>query len=139
MTKQLHGMTATQEMTVRHQALPVQGESSELEVILEKRYSEQLSRSKGRGKLVVENPTIPSHKPVTSSGLTKVGRGDALKLHLKRTARGEGWSVETRDLGPNVGHPSPANQETSKPQESEQMVQPGRSPLTSELLAQTRN
>ena len=84
LTKRLHGMTAAQEMTVRHQALPVQGESSELEVILEKRYSEQLLCSKGRGKLVVENPTVPGHRPVTSSGLTKV------KLHLKRTTRGEG-------------------------------------------------
>ena len=83
----------------------------------------------------MENPTALGHKPVTSSGLTKVGRGDALKLHLKRTARDEGWSVETRDSGPNMGHPSPANQETGKPQESEQMVRPGCSPLTSELLA----
>ena len=56
-------------------------------------------------------------------------------MHLKRTTRGEGWSVETRDSGPNIGHLSLANQETSKPQESEQMVQPGCSPLTSELLA----
>ena len=73
MAKRLHGMTAPQEMTVRHQALPVQGESSELEVIFEKRYSEQLLRSKERGKLIAENPTIPGHKPVTSStpGLTK--------------------------------------------------------------------
>ena len=135
LTKRLHGMTATQEMTVRCQALPVQGESSELEVILEKRYSEQLLHSKGRGKCIVENPTSPGHKPVTSSGLTKVGRGDALKLHLKRTTHGEGWSVEMRGSGPNIGHPSPANPETGKPQESEQMVWPGRSPLTSELLA----
>ena len=34
-----------------------------------------------------------------------------------------------------MGHPSQANQETSKPQESEQTTQPGHSPLTSELLA----
>ena len=40
-----------------------------------------------------------------------------------------------RDSGPSVGHPSPAKQETSKLQESERMVRPGRSPLTSELLA----
>ena len=75
MAKRLHGMTAAQEMTVRRQALPVQGESSELEVILEKRYSEQLLHSKGRGKLVAENPTVPGHKPITSStpGLTKAG------------------------------------------------------------------
>ena len=137
MAKRLHGMTDAQEMTVRHQALPVQGESSELEVVLEKRYSEQLLHSKRRGKLVAENPTVPSRKPITSStpGLTKAGRGDALKLHLKRAARGEGWSVEMRDSGPSVGHPSQTPQETSKPQESEQTVQPGHSPLTSELLA----
>ena len=73
MTKWLHGMTASQEMMVRCQALPVQGESLELEVVLEKRYSEQLLRSKGRGKLIVENPTVPGHKSITSSGLTKVG------------------------------------------------------------------
>ena len=74
MAKRLHGMTAAQEMTVRCQALSVQGESSELKVVLEKRYLEQLLRSKGRVKLV-ENPTTPGHKPVTSfpPGLTKIG------------------------------------------------------------------
>ena len=40
-----------------------------------------------------------------------------------------------RDSGPSVGHPSQTPQETSKLQESEQTVQPGHSPLTSELLA----
>ena len=137
MAKRLHSMTATQEMMVRRQALPVQGESLELEVIMEKRYSKQLLRSKGRGKLIAKNPTIPGHKPVTSSTpeLTKAGRGDALKLHLKRATRGEGWSVEMRDSGPSVGHLSQTPQETSKPQENEQTVQPGHSPLTSELLA----
>ena len=54
---------------------------------------------------------------------------------MKRATWGEGWSVETKDSGPTVGHPSPANQETGKPQDSEQTVQPDRSPLTSELLA----
>ena len=137
LTKRLHGMTAAQEMTVKCQALSVPGESSELEVVLEKkRYSEQLLHSKGRGKLVAENPTAPSHKPVTSCppGLTKAGRGDTLKLHLKR-ARGEGWSVETRDSDLSMGRQSWTPQQTSKPPESEQTVQPGRSPLTSELLA----
>ena len=75
LTKRLHGMMATQEMTVKRQALPVLGESSELEVVLEKRYSEQLLHSKGRGKLVAEKPTAPGHKPITSCppGLTKAG------------------------------------------------------------------
>ena len=75
MAKWLHGMTAAQVMTVKHQALPVPGESSELEVVLKKRYSEQLLRSKGRGKLVAGNTTAPDHKPVTSCPprLAKVG------------------------------------------------------------------
>ena len=122
MAKRLYGMTATQEMTVKCQALPIPGESSELEVVLEKKYSEQLLCSTGRGKLVAQKPTTPSHKPVTSCppGLTKVGWGDTLKLHLRR-AGGEGWSVETRDSDPSVGHPSQASQET-KSQENEQAV-----------------
>ena len=135
MAKRLYSMMASQEMAVKRQALPIPGESSELEVTLEKKYSEQLMRSKGRGKLIAENPTTPGHKPVTSCppGLTKVGRGDTLKLHLKK-AKGEGWSVEMRDPGPSVGHPSQALQ-GNKLQESGQTVRPGRSPLTSELLA----
>ena len=40
-----------------------------------------------------------------------------------------------RDSDPSVGHQSQTPQETSKPPESEQTVWPGRSPLTSELLA----
>ena len=75
MAKQLHGMTAAQEKTVRCQALPVPGMSSELEIALERRYSEHvLSSAMGRGKLVIENPTVPGPKPVTSPpGLTKAG------------------------------------------------------------------
>ena len=75
MTKRLHGMTAAQEKTVRHQALLVPGVSSELEIALERRYSEHiLSSALGRGKLIVENPTTPSSKPITSPpGLTKAG------------------------------------------------------------------
>ena len=134
MTKRLYGMTATQEMTVKHQALPVRGQSSELEVVLERRYSEQVLHSKGRGKLVVEKPTAPNQKSNTSTGLTKVGRGDTLKLHLRRTTEGEGWSVEAKDSGPRVGHPSLATPET-KPQEGEWVDRPDRSPITSELLA----
>ena len=58
--KRLHGMTAAQEMMVRHQALLVPGQSSELEIVLEKRYSEHISNpSVGRGKLIVGKPPRP--------------------------------------------------------------------------------
>ena len=57
MAKRLHGMTAAQ---VRRQALLVPGMSLELEITLERRYSEHvLSSAMGRGKLIVENPTTP--------------------------------------------------------------------------------
>ena len=64
MAKQLHGMMATQEMTVKRQALPIPGESSELEVVLEKKYSEQLLHSKGRGKLVTKKSTTLVTNPL---------------------------------------------------------------------------
>ena len=61
---------------------------------------------------------------------------DVLKLHLKRATQGEGWShVEPKDSSPDVGCPYQTPKEPNKPQESEQVSQPGRSPLTSELLA----
>ena len=61
---------------------------------------------------------------------------DVLKLHLKRATQGEGWShVELQGSGPGVGHPYQTLKEANRPQESEQVAQPGRSPLTSELLA----
>ena len=75
MSKQLYGMTAAQETTVRREALPVPGKSSELEVILERKYSKEVLHSKGREKLVMENPPIPGCKPVTPSRLPKIGRG----------------------------------------------------------------
>ena len=66
MPKRLHGMMATQEKMVRCQALLVPDMSSELEITLERRYSEHvLSSSLGRGKLIIENPTAPGPKPIT--------------------------------------------------------------------------
>ena len=59
-----------------------------------------------------------------------------MKLYLKRATQGEGWShVEPKDSGPDVGCPYQTPKETNKPQEGEQVAQPGRSPLTSKLLA----
>ena len=50
LTKRLYSMTAAQEMTAKHQALPVPGESLELEVVLEKRYSEQTVAFQKKGE-----------------------------------------------------------------------------------------
>ena len=75
MTKRLHGMTAVQEMMVRCQALPVPSESSQPELALERRYSEQvLNSSLGRGKVPVGKPCTPGPKPIsTPPRLTTAG------------------------------------------------------------------
>ena len=73
MTKRLYGMTASQELMVRHQPLLQPGVSSELELILERRYSEAVLSSMGRGKLIAKGPTTVGGKPVASpSRLAKV-------------------------------------------------------------------
>ena len=138
MSKRLHGMTAVQEMTVQRQALPVPGESSELELALERRFSEYvLNSSLGRGKVPIGKPSIPGAKPISSPPrLTKAGRADALKLRLKKKTQGEGWThVELKDPGPDVGCLYQTPKEAATMQENMGTVQPGRSPLTSELLA----
>ena len=63
LSKRLHGITAGQEKTVRHQALPVAGMSSELKVTLERWYSEHiLNALLGRDKVPTEKPSTPSPK-----------------------------------------------------------------------------
>ena len=135
LTKRLHGMTAAQEMT------QAPGSTSSRRVLGARScLGEKVLRAtvafqrKGEACCRETHRTRSQARHFMPPRLTKAGRGDTLKLHLKR-ARGEGWSVKTRDLDPSVGHQSQTPQETSKPLESEQTVWPGRSPLTSELLA----
>ena len=112
-------MTAGQEQTVQHQALPMPGKSSDLEVISEKLYTEYLKKipSAGRGK-------------------SPMGRAGTLMLHLKKAAQGKGWThAEPRGTDPGVGNPYPYPKETPSWQEGGETSQSRCSPLTNELLA----
>ena len=72
-------------------------------------------------------PNLP--RPPTAKTL---GHGQTLKLHLKKAALGEGWAtIPPKDDGPNVGKPY----KTPRHQQSTEVAQAGRSPLTDELLA----
>ena len=138
LSKRLHGMTAGQEKTVWHQALPAPGKSSELELALERRYSEYvLNAPLGRGKAAMGKPSTPGSKPLSSPPrLTKAGRGDSLKLRLKKSTQKPGWThVEPKDMGPDVGQLYLTPKETSQQEESMKALQPNRSPLTNEFLA----
>ena len=116
MSKRLHGMTTGQEQTVRHQALPMPGESSELEVLSEKLYTEYCKKlpSAGRGK-------------------SPLGRAGTLRLHLKKAEKG--WTQASQSgAGPGVGNPNRYPKEVSSKSKQEKSNQPSHSPLTNELL-----
>ena len=102
MSKRLHGMTAGQEQTVRRQALPIAGESSELEMLSEKLYTEYLSKM-----------------PSTGEGKSPLGRAGALRLHLKKAEKG--WTQANRSgTGPGVGNPNRYPKEASSRSKQEE-------------------
>ena len=116
LTKRLHGMTSGQEQTVRCQVLPMPGESSELEVLSKKMYTQHLKKQPSAGG--VKNP---------------LGRAGTLRLHLKKAEKG--WTQASQSgTGPGVGNPSRYPKEVSTQSKSGKSNQPGRSPLTNELL-----
>ena len=116
MSKRLYGMTAGQEQTVRRQAMPIAGESSELEVLSERLYTEYLSGM-----------------PLTDEGKSPLGRAGALRLHLKKAQKG--WTQAGRGgAGPGVGNPSRYPRETPSQPKQEELDPPSCSPLTNELL-----
>ena len=82
MSKRLHGMTTGQEQTVRCQALPMPGESSELEVLSEKLYTEYCKK-------------MPSAGGVKSP----LGRAGTLRLHLKKAEKG--WTQAGKSNQPS--------------------------------------
>ena len=116
MSKRLHGMTTGQEQTVRRQALPMPSESSELEVLSEKLYTEYCKK-------------MPSSGGVKSL----LGRAGTLRLHLKKAEKG--WTQASQSgTGPGVGNPNRYPKEVSSKSKQGRSNQPSRSPLTNELL-----
>ena len=116
MSKRLHSMTTGQEQTVRRQALPMPGESSELEVLSEKLYTEYCKK-------------LPS----SGGGKGPLGRAGTLRLHLKKVEKG--WTQASQSgtsLG--VGNPNRYPKEVSSKLKQGRSGQPSRSPLTNELL-----
>ena len=116
LTKRLHGMTTGQEQTVRRQALPMPGESSELKVLSEKLYTQHCKK-------------LPS----AGGGKSPLGRAGTLWLHLKKAEKG--WTQASQSgTGPGVGNPNWYPKEVSSQPKPGKSNQPGRSPLTNELL-----
>ena len=85
MSKRMHGMTARQEQTVRCQALLVPGESSALEVLSEKLYTEYLKKTPSAGR-----------------GKSPLGRAGTLMLHLKKMAQEKVGPMQNQEVPTRV-------------------------------------
>ena len=116
LTKRLHSMTTGQEQTVRRQALPMPGESSKLEVLSKKLYTQYSKK-------------LPS----VGGGKSPLGRAGTLWLHLKKAEKG--WTQASQSgTGQGVGNPNQYPKEVSSQSKPGKLNQPGHSPLTNELL-----
>ena len=116
MSKRLHSMTTGPNQTVRHQALPMPGESSELEVLSEKLYTEYSKKM-----------------PSAGGGKSPLGRAGTLQLHLKKAEKG--WTQASQSgTGPGVGNLNRYPKEVSSQSKQGKLNQLSGSPLTNELL-----
>ena len=92
------------------------GESSELEVLSEKLYTEYCKK-------------LPS----AGGGKSPLGRAGTLRLHLQKAEKG--WTqASLSGAGPGVGNPNQFPKEISSKSKQEKSNQPSCSPLTNELL-----
>ena len=92
------------------------GESSELEVLSEKLYTEYCKKM-----------------PSAGEGKSPLGRAGTLWLHLKKAQKG--WTQASQSgTGPGVGNPNWYPKEVSSQSKQGKLNQPSRSPLTNELL-----
>ena len=115
MSKRLHGMTTRQEQTVRPQALPMPGESLDLEVLSEKLYTEY------------------SKMPSAGRRKSPLGRAGTLRLHLKKAEKG--WTQANQSgTSPGVDNPNQYPKGPSSQSKQGKFNQPSHSPLTNELL-----
>ena len=92
------------------------GESSELEVLSEKLYTEYRSKALS-----------------AAGGKSPLGRAGTLRMHLKRAEKG--WTQANQSgTGPGVGNPNRYPKEAPSQSKQGKSNQPSHSPLTSELL-----
>ena len=123
---------------MRHQAIPVAGISSNLEVAIEMYYNQHLMDMAAQQKKK-ELQEKPGPKPALSSkptGVKNMGHRETIKLHLRKKAPGQDWThILPKDDGPDIRK----HDKTPRCQESTGTSQAGRSPLTEELLAPGEN
>ena len=139
MKKRLFNFTSEEEQKMRHQAIPVAGILSDLEVAMERCYNQHIMDMAAQQKKKELQEKKPDPKPALSSkptGVKNMGRGDTIKLYLWKKAPGQDWThILPKYNGPDIRK----HYKTPQHQESMGTSQAGRSPLTEELLALGEN
>ena len=90
---------------IRRQPIPVEGQSSELEVALENCFNWELQNTEEKiaAKTKLGTQLAPS-TPDGSRTSCRLGCSQTLKLHLKKAIQGPSWThVKPKDQGPDVG------------------------------------
>ena len=91
---------------MHHQAIPVVGISSDLEVAMERCYNQYIMDTATQQKKK-ELQEKPGPKPTLSSkptGVNNIGHGETIKLHLRKKAPGQDWThIPPKDDGSDVG------------------------------------
>ena len=105
MKKHLFNATSEEERQIQHQPIPVAGISSDLEVAMEKCYNEEVMNALAKKSKAPKKKPGTSHSPASKSPRLKtLGRGESIKLHIKKAIQGPGWNhVQLKDTGPDVG------------------------------------
>ena len=130
MNKRLFNTTSEEDHWIRHQAIPVVGISSVLEVTMEQCYGEYVldTAAQAKKKASPEKPGGKSSPDPKPSGSKTLGHGETIKIHLKKMAPGQGWThVPPKDPGPDVGK----RYETPRHHDDAGASQAGCLPLTS--------
>ena len=138
MTKRLFNTTSEEDRWIQHQPIPVVGILSKLKVTMEKCYSEHMldTAAQEKKKASQEKPDAKPSLATKPSRSKTLGRGETIKIHLKKVVQGLGWThIPPKDLGPDVGN----QYKLPRCQDDAGASQAGHSPLTNELLTLEEN
>ena len=103
---------------MHHQAIPVAGISSDLEVAMEMCYDQHvMDTAAWRKKKEHQEKPCPKATPSSkSTGVKNMGCRETIKLHLRKKAPGQDWThVTPKDDSPDIGkhYETPRHQEST--------------------------
>ena len=103
--KCLYNVTSEEKQCIQGQPIPVADVSSSLEIEMEQCYNREVEKASAKqNKAPKEKPDATASPASQAPGQKTQSQREAIKLHLKKTAKGHTWTpVPPQDKGPKVG------------------------------------